>query len=133
LRNGGLRCRGRLDSSAWLRARSAEVGRRTQKLSAKEYADDDHGSGTEAIRKDLVHGGRSPRRPPHGAALWDRVHLVQHRPRDAGDILVPVLVEPRSDCAADVTVGSLLIAHWAASRAIGSASAFSAERSCRVA
>ena len=87
----------------------------------------------DAEPEDLVHGWCPPRRPPRGAALWGRFHLVQHRPRDAGDVLVPVLVEPRPDSAGDVPVGGVEIVHCATSRVVGCASAFSAKRNCPVA
>ncbi len=105
---------------------------RTEKLGTDDEGHHDGGRG-DAESKDLVHGWCPPRRPPRGAALWGRFHLVQHRRRDAGDVLVPVLVEPRPDSAGDVPVGGVEIGHCATFRVVGCASAFSAERNCRVA
>ena len=83
---------------------------RTEQLGTDDERHD-HGSGAEAEWSELVHEGDPPRRPPRGSALWGRVHQVQHRPRDAGDVLVPVLVEPRPDGAVDVPVGGFEFAH----------------------
>ena len=93
----------------------------------------DHGCGRDEDHGESVFMSKTSAPATSGAALSGRFHLVQHRPRDAGDILVPVLVEPRPDGAVDVPVGGVEIGHCATSRVVGCASAFRAERSFPVA
>ena len=125
--SNGDRCR------TWRRCggRSANSAPTGEEVVADD-CDDEHGRGRERELCVGVHEFEPPRRPP-GTALSGRFHLVQHRPRDAGDVLVPVLVEPRPDGAGDVPVGGVEIGHCATSRVVGCASAFRAERSFPVA